>query len=99
MMSIKDNKDAINPDYYKGNGKIETTKYILSHKLNFCEGNIIKYITRYKLKNGLEDLLKAKKYLALLIEDVEKNNVWYTPFYNYDIPNGNIPSIVYGLWR
>jgi hypothetical protein len=61
--------DPINPNYYVGG--IETTKYILSHKLNFCEGNIIKYVTRYKNKNGLEDLLKAKKYLELLIEDFE----------------------------
>ena len=50
-----------------------TTKYILSHDLNFCEGNIIKYITRYKLKNGLEDLYKAKKYLELLIDDVKND--------------------------
>jgi|TARA_R100000005_G_C5001275_1_gene208372 hypothetical protein len=73
MMSIKMMDDIINPDYYKGGSKIETTKYILSHDLNFCEGNIIKYITRYKLKNGLEDLYKAKKYLELLIDDVKND--------------------------
>ena len=62
-----------NPKHYtKG---IETWNYIHSKDMSFFEGNIIKYITRYKLKNGLEDLLKAKKYLTLLIEDVEKNNV------------------------
>ena len=31
--------DKINPDYYTHG--IETTKYVLSHKLGFCEGNII----------------------------------------------------------
>tara|TARA_B100001939_G_scaffold33104_1_gene25740 strand:+ start:2013 stop:2219 length:207 start_codon:yes stop_codon:yes gene_type:complete len=62
--------DPINPEYYK-NG-IETTKYILSHDLGFCEGNIIKYITRYKLKNGIEDLYKARKYLDLLIKSKRK---------------------------
>lgn len=59
--------DVINPKYYKKG--IETTKYILSHDMGFCEGNIIKYITRYKQKDGLQDLKKAKKYLELLIEN------------------------------
>ena len=59
--------DPINPKYYKKG--IETTKYILSHNMGFCEGNIIKYITRYKQKDGLQDLKKAKKYLELLIEN------------------------------
>ena len=59
--------DLINPKYYKKG--IETTKYILSHDMGFCEGNIIKYITRYKQKDGLQDLKKAKKYLELLIEN------------------------------
>ncbi len=59
--------DSINPKYYKKG--IETTKYILSHDMGFCEGNIIKYITRYKQKDGLQDLKKAKKYLELLIEN------------------------------
>tara|TARA_R110000824_G_scaffold252854_7_gene441688 strand:- start:360 stop:605 length:246 start_codon:yes stop_codon:yes gene_type:complete len=65
----KENKksDPINPDYYtKG---IEVTKFILSWNMNFCEGNIIKYIVRYKNKNGLEDLKKARKYLDLLIQN------------------------------
>tara|TARA_R100001369_G_C3214808_1_gene148770 strand:+ start:274 stop:474 length:201 start_codon:yes stop_codon:yes gene_type:complete len=62
---LKKINDPINPDYYtKG---IEVTNFILSHDLGFCEGNIIKYITRYKQKGGKTDLLKAKKYLELLI--------------------------------
>lgn len=34
----------------------------------FLQGNVIKYIARYKSKNGAEDLLKARHYLAKLIE-------------------------------
>ena len=64
--------DPINPDYYKKG--IETTKYILSHDLGFCEGNIIKYITRFKQTGGMEDLLKAEKYLHLLIEKEDREN-------------------------
>jgi hypothetical protein len=36
--------------------------------MNYLEGNLVKYVTRYKFKNGLEDLLKAKWYLDRLIE-------------------------------
>jgi len=44
-------------------------KYITSHGLGFLEGNIIKYITRYRLKgNAVEDLSKAKLYIDMLLE-------------------------------
>lgn len=41
----------------------------------FLEGNIIKYPLRYKHKNGLEDLKKAKTYLSWLIEDIEERGL------------------------
>lgn len=63
-------QDDINwPLHY--NQGIETTDYIISNDMNFCEGNIIKYVTRYKLKGGLEDLEKAKWYLEKLIQITE----------------------------
>lgn len=37
-----------------------------------CTGNVIKYVWRYKQKNGAEDLYKAKQYLEWLIEEEEK---------------------------
>ena len=51
---------------------IQPIEYILANDLGFCEGNIIKYVSRYKDKNGIEDLKKAKHYLEFLIEEVEK---------------------------
>jgi hypothetical protein len=42
--------------------------YIISNDLGYLEGNIIKYITRYKNKGGVEDLKKAQHYLSKLIE-------------------------------
>ena len=48
--------------------------YAYSHKLDFFEGNIIKYVTRWRQKNGIEDLLKAKQYLDKLIEHETKNS-------------------------
>jgi hypothetical protein len=38
-----------------------------------CEANVLKYILRYKKKNGIEDLKKARVCLDWLIEEVEKN--------------------------
>jgi DNA-directed RNA polymerase subunit M/transcription elongation factor TFIIS len=65
-------KDNINPTYYRKG--IETTDYIVSHSMNYLEGNIIKYVTRYKDKGGLEDLKKAEWYLTRLIKQQENNN-------------------------
>tara|TARA_Y100000004_G_scaffold152299_1_gene175401 strand:- start:163 stop:456 length:294 start_codon:yes stop_codon:yes gene_type:complete len=38
---------------------------------HYLQGNIIKYLWRYRYKNGTEDLKKAQWYLAKLIEEVE----------------------------
>ena len=65
-------KDNINPDYYRK--KIEVTDFIMEYNLDFCSGNIIKYIVRQGKKNlnGLEDLKKARWYLDKLIKQ-QKN--------------------------
>ena len=47
---------------------IQPWDYIVSNNLGFLEGNIVKYITRWKEKNGVADLRKAQHYLAKLIE-------------------------------
>ena len=53
------------------NKKIEPIDYIVGNNLNFCEGNVIKYITRYKEKGGIEDLKKAKQYIDFIIASLE----------------------------
>ena len=58
------------PQHY--NVGIEPVKYITSHGLGFLEGNIVKYITRYKLKgNPVEDLHKARVYIDLILKQYE----------------------------
>ena len=52
--------------------KIQPIEFILANELGFCEGNVIKYLCRYKRKNGLEDLKKARQYLDFLIERQSK---------------------------
>ena len=65
-----DKTDKINPDHYK-QGNIEVIDFILDQRFNYLEGNIIKYVSRYKTKNGLEDLEKASWYLSKLKQKVK----------------------------
>jgi hypothetical protein len=56
------------PTHYT-QGKIEIIDYILDQKMGFCEGNVIKYTSRYRYKGKpLEDLKKARFYLDALIK-------------------------------
>ena len=55
--------------------KIQPINYILENDLGFCEGNIIKYVSRYKEKNGVEDLEKVIHYAELLIERIKHKSV------------------------
>lgn len=47
---------------------IQPIEFIHKNGLSFIQGNVIKYVCRYKSKGGIEDLNKAKHYIDLLIE-------------------------------
>ena len=49
--------------------KMQPVEYILANGLEFCEGNIVKYISRWRDKGGVEDLRKIKQYCDFLIEN------------------------------
>jgi hypothetical protein len=51
------------------NMKIQPIEFIMANNLDFCVGNAIKYLCRYKQKNGEQDLMKARHYIDLLIEN------------------------------
>ena len=51
---------------------IQPVQYITENNLTYLQGNVIKYVTRYKDKNGLQDLQKAKHYIDMLIELEDK---------------------------
>jgi hypothetical protein len=55
---------------------IEPWDYIVKNNLGYLEGNIIKYVTRYKGKHGVEDLQKARHYLDKLIETLTEDESW-----------------------
>ena len=59
--------DEINPSHYR-QGRIECIDYITDKELSFLEGNVVKYVTRWRHKNGLEDLKKAQWYMNKLVE-------------------------------
>ena len=77
MMPIN---NAINPSHYKAANGLETIDVIraftdgLNGVETFCIGNILKYVTRYSNKNGVEDLKKARWYLDYVIKEYEKND-------------------------
>lgn len=64
------NAVQIGGDHYKSKG-IQPWDFIVANNMGFLDGNVVKYVTRYRQKNGLQDLEKARHYLDKLIE-VEK---------------------------
>ena len=54
-------------DHYKGMA-IQPIEFIHANKMDYLTGNIIKYVSRWRNKNGLQDLHKAQHYIELLIE-------------------------------
>jgi hypothetical protein len=64
------NAKQVGGQHYQG--AIQTWDYIVANDLGYLEGNVIKYVSRYKKKNGIEDLKKADHYLQKLMETVVK---------------------------
>ena len=51
---------------------IQPIEYILANGLGYCEANVVKYVSRWRNKGGIQDLKKAIHYLEMLIEQEEK---------------------------
>ena len=78
---VKNTVDNVNhPNHYKSNSGLETIDVIrtFTEGLNGMEAvdtaNVLKYICRWKKKNGLEDLEKAAWYLNDLIQNIKGGN-------------------------
>lgn len=54
-------------DHYKTKG-IQPVEYCMANSIGFMEGSVIKYVTRWREKGGVEDLKKARHFLDMLIE-------------------------------
>jgi len=72
LKQLNESKDDLvkHPKHY--NKGIECWDYVESHNMGFSQGNVVKYVTRYKHRDGLKDLKKAKEYLEKLIDIEEK---------------------------
>ena len=65
--------DSVNHPAHYGQGQIEAIDYIQDFQtreeyIGYLRGNIAKYLHRWRYKNGIEDLKKARWYLDRLIE-------------------------------
>jgi hypothetical protein len=57
---------------------IEPFTFLMLNNVPFAEGNIIKYVMRWRAKNGIQDLQKARRIIDMLIE-METNKDKYIP--------------------
>ena len=69
---MKDDTEKVNHPSHYNQGKIEVIDAIEDWDLNFCEGNVIKYVARHRHRSEpIEDLKKAQWYLERLIGKIE----------------------------
>ena len=74
--ATKEDWDALvnKPPHYNQGG-VEAIDYIKQQLgegiIEYCEGNVIKYLHRWRYKNGLQDLKKAQWYLNKMVEEQE----------------------------
>lgn len=66
--------DPVNSPAHYTQGEMEVITAIEGLGLDYHQGNVLKYVARYRYKNGLEDLRKAKWYIDRLIFIEENNN-------------------------
>jgi hypothetical protein len=67
---MKSYNKQVGGNHYK-KYKIQPAEFIIKNNIGFCEGNIIKYVLRFKEKGGVQDLEKAKHYIELLIDSTK----------------------------
>ncbi len=73
------NDIQIGGDHFKRFGDIQPWDIVVAWDLGYFEGNIVKYVSRWSRKNGVEDLKKARHYLDKLIEVVEATKAKQKP--------------------
>jgi hypothetical protein len=61
------NETQVAGNHYKTK-QIQPWDYIAANELGYFEGNIVKYVSRWRDKGGIDDLRKAAHYLQKLIE-------------------------------
>lgn len=72
-MVVSANDVQVGGSHYKGKA-IQPWDFIAGNGMGYLEGNVVKYVSRWKEKNGLDDLRKARHYLDKLIEMTEQGS-------------------------
>lgn len=95
--------DAVNHPFHYTDKEIEVIEYIEDTLLpmeftGYCMGNVIKYVSRWRLKGGVEDLKKAAVYLDWAVQAAEKETnpkyiKRYVGYLNRLINSNNDPNI------
>jgi hypothetical protein len=73
QLGAKANEQQVGGAHYAVKA-IQPWDYIIANNLGYLEGNVVKYVSRWKDKGGVQDLKKAQHYLQKLIEVTEKSN-------------------------
>lgn len=74
MTKSKPSHDPVNhPSHYVA-GKFEVIDIVEAYDLSFCEGNALKYLLRWRRKDGLQDLKKCAWYINRLISNEENGS-------------------------
>tara|TARA_R100001530_G_scaffold133808_1_gene107735 strand:- start:182 stop:427 length:246 start_codon:yes stop_codon:yes gene_type:complete len=61
-------KKDVSPPYY-ARWKVEPVSFIMRNRIPYAEGNIIKYVMRHDMKDGVKDINKAIRYLEMIKEE------------------------------
>jgi hypothetical protein len=64
---MKWESEQVGGSHYK-TMKIQPLEYALENNLGVCEHAVVKYVSRWKTKGGIQDLEKARHYIDILIE-------------------------------
>ena len=74
---VNEHDGVYQPIHYK-QWPMEPFTFIMLNQLPFSEGTVIKYVMRWRKKDGIKDLRKAIRVLEMMIE-METNGAEYTP--------------------
>lgn len=75
----EENQDRVyHPPHYTQYKGMEPFTFLMLNEIPFAEGSVIKYVLRWKQKNGIEDLQKARRVIDMMIE-LETNKEKYLP--------------------
>lgn len=72
-VSTTEIQQVTDPAHYNSH-QIEPITYIMANDLDFAEGNVVKYVSRWRQKGGVADLHKARQYLDFIIKNEEEGS-------------------------